>query len=103
MQSIPVKYHSTDPPSSIKHVLPIIEIMLTISVSTAIVERGFSHMNNIKSSTRSNLGKDSMNDIMEIQINGPSLEDYCPDSAIAHWYDKSNGKRHVDGHKLSSN
>ena len=63
----------------------------------------FSHMNNIKSSTRSNLGKDSMNDIMEIQINGPSLEDYCPDSVIAHWYDKSNGKRHVDGHKLSSN
>ena len=47
--------------------------------------------------------QDNMNDIMEIQINGPSLEDYCPDSAIAHWYDKSNGKRHVDGHKLSSN
>ena len=58
----------SDPPPSIKHVLPIIEIMLTISVSTAIVERGFSHMNNIKSSTRSNLGKERKIDKVYIHI-----------------------------------
>ena len=39
-----------------KALLPILEIMLTISVSTASCERGFSAMNRQKTSLRTRLG-----------------------------------------------
>ena len=39
------------PPKGIKHFLPLLEIMMTLSMSTAIVERGFSHMNIVKNAT----------------------------------------------------
>ena len=61
--------------------------MLTISMSTAIVERGFSHMNIIKGVTRTRLGSETLNDLMEIQINGPSFSEYEPEYSIIHWLD----------------
>ena len=89
-------------PQRLKCILPLLEIMLTISMSTAIVERGFSHMNIIKGVTRTRLGSETLNDLMEIQINGPSLSDYEPESSIIHWLDKCPGTRHLDGHKTAS-
>ena len=86
-----------------KTIVPIIEIMLTISMSTAVVERGFSHMNNIIRPERTRLGKDSMNDLLEIQINGPELEDFCEDAALEHWNEKGKGYRHINGHSRHSN
>ena len=88
------------PPSSMIHFLPLVEIMLTISMSTAIVERVFSHMNNIKDSTRTLLGNENLNNLLEIKINGPSLAAFKPEESILHWYDTSTGTRHVNGHRL---
>ena len=87
-------------PKNIIHVLPLIEIMLTHSMSTAIVERGFSHMNIIKSETRTLLGNETLNNLLELQINGPTFEDFSPVESIIHWIDKSKGTRHINGHRL---
>ena len=88
------------PPVDLKLFLPLIEIMMVHSMSTAIVERGFSIMNVVKDARRSLLGNDSLNDLMEIKINGPTLADFTPDSAIDHWLKKAIGTRHINGHKL---
>ena len=88
-----------------KHFLPLVEIMLTISMSTAQVERGFSHMNIIKRSERTKLRNDSLNNCMEIKINGPVLvDDFIADAAINHWLTANGDKvsKHLDGHKTSN-
>ena len=72
--------------------------MMTLSMSTAIVKRGFSHMNIVKSATRTSLGNNSLNDLLEIKINGPSLASFKADQAIIHWLDKVNGKRRMNDH-----
>ena len=84
-----------------KHFLPLIEIMLTHSMSTARVERGFSHMNIIKSSGRSQLRNDSLNNCMEVKINGPNLEEFQSDAAVLHWLNNG-GYKHYNGHKLTN-
>ena len=89
------------PPDNLKSILPIIEIMMCISMSTAVVERGFSHMNNVKGPERTRMGRDTLNDLMEIQINGPSqVVNFCGDRALLHWLDntKGQGTRHINGH-----
>ena len=87
------------PPASMVHFLPLVEIMLTISMSTAIVERLFSHMNNIKDSTRTLLGNTNLNNLLEVKVNGPSLEAFKAEEPILHWLEICTGTRHVNGHK----
>ena len=79
--------------------MSLIKIMMTVSMSTAVVERGFSHMNLVKSSTCTLLGNDTMNNLLEIKLNGPSIKDFDPDPAIIHWLDDGQRKRHIGGHK----
>ena len=87
-----------NPPANLVHFLPLVEIMMTISMSTAIVERGFSHVNNIKDATRTTLGNENLNNLLEIKINGPPMATFKPELAILHWLDSSKGTRHVNGH-----
>ena len=91
-----------NPSVSMKHFLQLLEIMLTLSMSTAQGERGFSHMNIIKRADRSNLANDSLNNCMEIKINGPAdIKDFTANAAIDHWFN-SGGPRHLDGHASSN-
>ena len=71
---------------------------MILSMSIVIVETGCSRMNIVKSATRTSLGNNSMNDLLEIKINGPSLSNFKADEAIIHWLDKANGKRQMNGH-----
>ena len=88
-------------PGKIKNILPLIEIMMVNSMSTATVERSFSQMNIIKSPGRSLLRNDSLNNCMEVKINGPTLDEYEPDAAIYHWLNSGKGNKHLNGHALS--
>ena len=76
------------------------EIMLTHSMITAIVERGLSHMNIIKGKTRKLLGIETLNNLLKLKINGPTFEDFSPVESIIYWIDKSQGTRHINGHRL---
>ena len=86
------------PPHAIRHFMTLVQIMMTFSMSTAIIERGFSHMNIVKNSTRTLLLNNTLNDLMELKINGPSLADFSADKAIIHWMNKGKGSRHLNGH-----
>ena len=88
----------TIPQEGISHLLPLLDIMMTLYLITAIIERGFSHMNIVKSATCTSLGNNSMNDLLEINIKGPSLSNFKADKAVIHWLDKANGKRQMNGH-----
>ena len=90
-------------PESFKNFLCLIKIMMTISLSTAVVERGFSHMNLVKSSTRTLLGNEVLNNLLEVKLNGTSTYDFDPDPSINHWLESGKRKRHIDGHKTKNN
>ena len=49
---------------------------MKLFMNTAIVERGFSHMNIVKNGTHTSLGDNSINDLLGIKINGPSLANF---------------------------
>ena len=71
-------------------------------MSPAVVERGFSHMNLVKTSKRTLLGNDTLNDLLDVKLNGPHIKDFSPDKAILHWLGSGNGKRHIAGHKVKT-
>ena len=72
--------------------MSLIHIMLTISMSTAVVERGFSHINILNSSIRTQLGNATIDNLLEVKINGPFIEDFSPATAIMHWLENGPGK-----------
>ena len=56
-------------------------------------------MNIVKSSTRTLLGNDTLNNLLEIKLNGETITQFNPDEAIIHWLDTGNKIRHINGHK----
>ena len=91
--------YASDDPENFKNVMSLIQIMLTISMSTAVVERGFSHINILNSSIRTQLGNATIDNLLEVKINGPFIEDFSPATAIMHWLENGPRKRHIGGHK----
>ena len=90
-------------PDNFKNFVSVIKIMMTISMSTAVVERGFSHMNQVKSSTRTLLGNEALNNVLEVKLNGTSTNDFDPDPAIKRWLNDTKRSRHINGHKTKNN
>ena len=68
----------------------IASIALTIPISTASCERGFSTMNRINTTLRNRLTSDSMDKLIRISSEGPSLEDFDFDKAVDMWSSKCN-------------
>ena len=56
---------------------------MVFPISNAKVERGFSAMRRIKTDWRSSLGEDTLDSLMRISIDGPSLEHFDPKPAVA--------------------
>ena len=79
--------------------LLLLQIMMTVSSSTAACERGFSCMNRQKSKLRTHLSHQSLDDIMRINIDGDSMENFKPRRHILNWIGNADGFRHVEGHK----
>ena len=74
--------------------MKLLELMIVISCSTAKVERSFSQLNLIKTAQRQSMSQDLLRDLMIIQIEGPSLEDFDPIPAIEHYLTACQGTRH---------
>ena len=86
---------------NVKHILPLVNIMLTISPSTADCERGFSAMNKIKTESRTSMSQDTLKNLMRISIDGPNLNEYNATDSVVHWMNSSRGTRHIHGHKCT--
>ena len=70
---------------SFSNLVHFIRILLLLPVSNAIVERGFSAMRRIKTDWRSSLGKESLDNLMRISIDGPPTENFEPKEATR-WF-----------------
>lgn len=83
-------------PEHLSHILLLVKLVLTLSPSTAICERGFSCMNRVKTAYRTSLQPDTLNDCMQLSINGDSVESFCPDKAVSFWMFSGKGSRHME-------
>lgn len=77
------------------HISTLIELLLTISPSTAACERSFSSMNLIKTPSRSTLSQANLKNQMRIVLSGPSLQDFDASDSVMHWLENCKGGRHL--------
>ncbi|KAK3103242.1 hypothetical protein FSP39_017756 [Pinctada imbricata] len=68
-----------------KNILPVMDLLLTLSLSSAEAERGFSQLKLIKTKLRTNLSDTSLNEQLAIKLLSPSMENFDPDDAIQYW------------------
>jgi len=73
--------HRDDFPEACK----LAEIGLTMPVSTASCERGFSLQNRIKVKSRTRLLPENLEMLMKLAV-APDLEQFPINRAVAHWY-----------------
>ena len=69
--------------------LPLFEVFLVMPVSTAVCERGFSTMKQIKSDWRASLSTESLQRLMFLSMEGPSVLE--AEEVVDQWW--SGGKR----------
>ncbi|XP_062506352.1 zinc finger protein 862-like [Corticium candelabrum] len=82
-------------------ILHLVDIMFTISPSTAECERQFSGMKLIKSNRRCRLQQATLDNLMRVHCDGPELEQFAPDNVISAWLMRTPGSRHIHGHHTS--
>ncbi|XP_069819635.1 zinc finger protein 862-like [Dendropsophus ebraccatus] len=75
------------------NVLHLIHIMLILPISAAQCERGFSAQNRIKSQVRSSLHISTLEDLIRISSEGPSLELFNPEPSVKRWFNSKRKRR----------
>ena len=73
----------------------LIDYFLTLSVSSAEAEHGFSILNSLKPSKRAVLTNRHLQRQMLANIDGPDIESFEPHESIDYWYKRSTFK-HID-------
>ena len=63
-------------------VLLLVELLLSIPISNAKVERMFSLMNRVKTDSRAALSEHTLKNLIRIRMEGPPLEEFDPTPAI---------------------
>ena len=69
-----------------KNVLMIIEILLIIPFSNAMLERMFSRMSRVKTDWRSRLSRQNLDALLRIGEEGPEVSDFDANDSIDHWF-----------------
>ena len=87
--------------SSLVAINRLVKLMLTISDSTAAVERGFSTLNRIKTPQRSQMSQECLRNHMIVSMNTPEVGVFNASKRVVQiWMDTGKGTRHVHGHKV---
>ena len=76
--------------------LVLIDLLITLSPSTAKCKRGFSTMNQLKNSMRTLMNQDTFTALMRVRSSNLSVTNFCATSAIQRWMSGVKTKRHVD-------
>ena len=79
----------------VKECLVLLDLMMTLSPSTATCERSFSAMNQLKSNVRSRISQRSLVDFMRVRSADVSSKEYSSGPAISHWILDAKTKRHI--------
>ena len=78
-------FRLSDNYSNLRHV---INILMIYPVSNATVERGFSTMRRIKSDWRNKLQEKTLECLMRISIEGPTIEEFDSSAAVQKFFEK---------------
>ncbi|XP_042207949.1 uncharacterized protein LOC121856417 [Homarus americanus] len=69
-----------------ENILHLAEIILVFPLSTHKLERTFSTMCRVRTDWRVNLDTTTLDDLMQVSIEGPSATDFTGDSAVTRWW-----------------
>ena len=89
-------YQLCSSPDSVKwpNVLLVSEVLFSLPFTTAKVERLFSTLKIIKNERRTNFSCSTLNDLLEVNTEGPTLNNFTADAAVDLWWsDCSSGRR----------
>ena len=75
------------------NVSSLCELAFSLPFSNRRIEQIFSSMKVIKTDRRTNLQADTLNDLMEIYVEGPSFTSYSADRAVELWWSECNTTR----------
>ena len=78
---------------TLENVFAVIDLLLTLSPTSVECERGFSHMKVVKSDWRSRLTNLALTSLMRIILDGPTIEEFHPETSINLWLNASVGRR----------
>ncbi|CAC5364605.1 unnamed protein product [Mytilus coruscus] len=67
------------------NILAIMDLILSLSPSSAEAEKGFSHLKLIKTNIRSKMGHDLLNHSLVIKLESPDVKHFDPHKSIMHW------------------
>jgi hypothetical protein len=81
------KLHISPDSAKWPNILKLCELLSSLPLSNAYVERIFSLLKNIKAERRTSLGSDTLSDILDINVEGPPLETFSPDQAVKLWWE----------------
>ena len=86
--------HSSPDSTKWPNIMLIAELLFSLPFSTAKVERFFSVLKIIKNERRTNLKCSTLNDLLEVNTEGPTLSSFSADAAVDLWWgDCLHGRR----------
>ena len=93
-----VWYKLTTSPDAAKwpNVLLLSELLFSLPFSSGTVERMFSALKLVKTDRRTNLHASTLNDLLDISIEGTTLANFSPDEAIDLWWKGCSTGRRVN-------
>ena len=93
------KLHATPDSRNWPTVLLLSELLFSLPFTTSAVERVFSKLKVIKTDWRSCLLTATVDDLLEINVEGPSLEEFSSEAAVSLWWDDRIRRPSQTGHK----
>ena len=81
--------------SSYSNLLSLMDLVLTLPVSTAECERGFSWLKRTKTDWRSSLHTKSLNNLMCVALESPSIAEFDPTHPVELWSNKAITRRSI--------
>lgn len=78
------------------NILVLCELSFSLPFSNGRVEQMFSSLKVLKTNRRTNIQSDTLNDLLEIYVEGPPSSSFCPDSAIELWWNDCATTRRVN-------
>lgn len=90
------KLHSCPDARKWPSILVLCDLAFSLPFSNGRVKQIFSSLKVVKTIHRINLQGDTLNDLLDIYIEGPTLSLFCPDRAIKLWWSDCSTTRRVN-------
>ena len=89
------KLYSSPDAQKWSNILSLCELSFSLPFSNGRVEQIFSSLKILKTTRRTNLQGDTLNDLLEIYVEGPALSSFCPDHTLELWWSECSTTRRV--------